>query len=132
MNTLKVYSKALFIQFIFIAILFLFITGVRLFDNKSYTQLLEEYKQYALFDTDISLVTEGEWFVGKNFWGNYWDIVYFLLFDYIICCNRQNGFAHTAYSIHVASWVCPCCRAFAFWMQTQKNTVIAGFNWGWL
>lgn len=60
MNTLKVYSKALFIQFIFIAILFLFITGVRLFDNKSYTQLLEEYKQYALFDTDISLVTEGE------------------------------------------------------------------------
>lgn len=45
---------------IFIALLFLSLTLVRVFDNKTFERFISQYESYAFFDADTSLVYEGE------------------------------------------------------------------------
>ena len=45
---------------IFIALLFLSLTLVRIFDNNTFDIFISKYESYALFDADTSLVYEGE------------------------------------------------------------------------
>ncbi len=60
MSFLKTYFGIILIQLIFITVFVLGMTVIRFFDTGSFEKLKEEYSSYALYDTDISLVYDGE------------------------------------------------------------------------
>ena len=60
MSLFNKFISILTLQIAFITIVFLILTGIRVFDNKSFNDILETYKKYALYDTDVLLVYDGE------------------------------------------------------------------------
>ena len=57
---LKLYSRLILLQLIFVAIAVMTITAIRFLDSDTYMQMMTEYKDYAYFYTDISYVYDGE------------------------------------------------------------------------
>lgn len=60
MSFIKRVSGLIFIQLIFITVIILVITAVRFIFPDDYQNLKNIYSSYALYDTDISLVYDGE------------------------------------------------------------------------
>ena len=48
------------LQFLVCLLIFLILTGIKLFDNKEYNKTKEIFEEYAHFDTNVSLVYEGK------------------------------------------------------------------------
>lgn len=60
MSFLKAYFKVILIQLIFVTVFILGITAIRFFDTGSFEKIKSTYSSYALYDTDVSLVYDGE------------------------------------------------------------------------
>ena len=60
MDFAKTYFGLVLIELIFITVIILAITGIRFFDTKGFNDLHDKYSSYVCYDTDISLVYDGE------------------------------------------------------------------------
>ncbi|MEE0928652.1 MAG: hypothetical protein UIG59_05630 [Acutalibacteraceae bacterium] len=56
MKLFKTYLGLVLLQLIFATALILLLTGLRYFDNHSFSRIMGEYNKYADFDADTSLV----------------------------------------------------------------------------
>lgn len=52
--------KVIYLQFFICILIFLSLTTFRLFDEKSFDDFSAVFSKYAYFDTDLSLIYEGE------------------------------------------------------------------------
>ena len=60
MSKFKTLFGLMFIQLFFATVLILLVTAMRFFDSKNFDEFKSVYSSYASFDTDTSLVYDGE------------------------------------------------------------------------